>query len=107
MKGNIGPNSKEDYKLLFQIFTKVNEEIMKKKKGLVKLFTEAKRPGLKKILETADENIFLKNMRKCSKILETQIENVDFSVNKRVNNLLFFLSFHPEAIIDQLNYILD
>jgi hypothetical protein len=72
---------------------------------LIKLFAEAKKPSLKKILETANEATFLKNMRKCSKILETEIESVDFSMNKKVNNLMFFLSFKPNEIIDQLIFI--
>ena len=44
-------------------------------------------------------------MRKCSKILETEIEKVDFSTNKKVNNLMFFLSFKPSEIIGQLDFI--
>lgn len=87
------------------MFTRCKEEIAKRKKGLIKLFAEAKKPSLKKILETADESTFLKNMRKCSKILETEIESVDFSVNRKVNNLMFFLSFKPNEIIDQLTFI--
>lgn len=69
------------------------------------MFAEAKKPSLKKILETADDDTFLKNMRKCSKILETEIEKVDFSTNKKVNNLMFFLSFKPSEIIGQLDFI--
>jgi hypothetical protein len=90
---------------LEKIFGRCKEDITKRKKALIKLFAEAKKPSLKKILETADDSTFLKNMRKCSKILETEIENVDFSVNKKINNLLFFLSFKPSEIIGQLDFI--
>ena len=90
-----------------QIFIKCNEEVIRKKKALLKLFTDFKKPSLKKILETADKNTFLKNMRKCSKILETEMENVNYSVNKRVNNLLFFLSFEPKEIIEQMTFLVE
>lgn len=107
IKEYIGPQKNEEFELLSQIFTKTREEILKKKKGLIKLSSKAKKPILKKLLQTSDEKSFLKNMKRCSKILESRVEGLEFSLNRRLSHLLFFLSFAPKDIVGQLPVLFD
>lgn len=103
----IGPQKDREFELLAQIFTKTREEISKKKRGLIKLSSNAKKPVLKKLLQSSDEKSFLKNMKRCSKILESPVESLEFSVNRRLSHLLFFLSFSPRDIIGQLPVLFE